>query len=262
MACFSTAIAPERRNPTAKNRVWDFFRLSNETHPANRRQPLQPRRKNRPTLTKTASGIPYWLSPDPIRETGGINLYQYVGGQPITYSDKTGLVWGIIADLAFMAWDTAQYSCGNISGKEYGGRMALNTAALALDVATAGSGAGTAMKLATVGGRTIAQSTHLAQGLHGAGAAISAVSHAANMQRGGASKWQDYMDDDYESEAFEKCPQGDNTAKNDEFKAALKELGIENNSDAARRLHEAITGKGCENMKDIVEMGRELGLAK
>jgi len=91
MACFSTAIAPERRNPTAKNRVWDFFRLSNETHPANRRQPLQPRRKNRPTLTKTASGIPYWLSADPIREVGGTNLYAYVGNNGVDRIDVLGL---------------------------------------------------------------------------------------------------------------------------------------------------------------------------
>ena len=58
MACFSTEPASERRNLTGKNRVWDFFRFPNETHPANRREPAQPRRKIRPTATKTASGIP------------------------------------------------------------------------------------------------------------------------------------------------------------------------------------------------------------
>ena len=47
MAYFSTTTAPERGNPTGKNRVWVFFRLSNETHPANRRRPAQPRRKIR-----------------------------------------------------------------------------------------------------------------------------------------------------------------------------------------------------------------------
>jgi len=70
MAYFSTEPAPERRNVTGKNRVWDFFRFPNETHPASRRQPVQPRRKIRPTATKPASGIPYWPSRDPIEEKG------------------------------------------------------------------------------------------------------------------------------------------------------------------------------------------------
>lgn len=57
MAYFSTKPAPELTNPTGKNRVWDFFQLSNSTHLANRRQPLQQRRKIRPTATIPASGI-------------------------------------------------------------------------------------------------------------------------------------------------------------------------------------------------------------
>ncbi len=82
MAYHSTATVSERRNPAGKYRVWDFFRLSNETHPTNRRQPLQPRRKIDPTATKSASGIPYWPSRDPIEEEGGVNLYGFVGSAP------------------------------------------------------------------------------------------------------------------------------------------------------------------------------------
>jgi len=37
------------------------------------------------------SGIPYWLSRDPIAENGGINLYQYVGNNPLNYWDPNGL---------------------------------------------------------------------------------------------------------------------------------------------------------------------------
>jgi len=91
MAYFSTEPASERRNPTGKNRVWDFFRLSNETHPANRRQPPQPRRKIRPAATKTVSGIPYWPSRDPIGEEGGVNLYGFVGNCSNSRIDLLGL---------------------------------------------------------------------------------------------------------------------------------------------------------------------------
>ena len=93
MAYFSTATAPERRNLTGKNRVWDFFRLSNETHPASRSQPAQPRRKIRPTATRSASGIPYWPSRDPIGEEGGGNLYGFNYNNPIGSIDNLGL-WG------------------------------------------------------------------------------------------------------------------------------------------------------------------------
>jgi len=91
MAYFSTQPAFERRNVTGKNRVWDFFRLSNETHPANRRQPAQPRRKIRPTATKPVSGIPYWPSKDPIEEDGGANLYGFVGNDGVDRWDELGL---------------------------------------------------------------------------------------------------------------------------------------------------------------------------
>jgi len=74
-----------------KNRVWDFLRLSNETHPANRRKPTQPRRKIRPTATKPASGIPCWPSRDPIEEEGGLNLYGFVGNDGVDQWDVDGL---------------------------------------------------------------------------------------------------------------------------------------------------------------------------
>jgi hypothetical protein len=90
MAYFSTAPAPGHRNLTAKNRVLDFFPLSNKTHPANRRQPAQPRRKIRPTPTKTVSGIPYWPARDPIGETGGENLYGFVGNDGVDRWDVLG----------------------------------------------------------------------------------------------------------------------------------------------------------------------------
>jgi hypothetical protein len=82
--------APGASNLTAKNRVWDFFGNSNRTRPASRREPLKLRRKNRPTLTKTASGIPVWPSRDPIGEQGGINLYGFVNNDSPNKWDRLG----------------------------------------------------------------------------------------------------------------------------------------------------------------------------
>jgi len=93
MAYFSTASAPECRNPSGKNRVWDFFQLSSETHPANRRPSPQPRRKLRPTATKSALGIPYWPSRDPIEEKGGVNLYGFGPNSPMNGYDDNGRNW-------------------------------------------------------------------------------------------------------------------------------------------------------------------------
>lgn len=79
-------------DPTAKNRVWDFFEKSNRTRPANRRQPQQLRRKNRPCAYKTASGIPLWPSRDPIEEQGGLNLYGFVGNDGVNRYDLLGMM--------------------------------------------------------------------------------------------------------------------------------------------------------------------------
>jgi len=40
-------------------------------------------------------GLARWLSQDPIGYRGGINLYMYVGGNPIRRTDASGLTWGI-----------------------------------------------------------------------------------------------------------------------------------------------------------------------
>ena len=90
MAYALTDRAPGASNLTAKNRVWGNFANPSRTRPANRRQPLQLRRKIRPTATKTASGIPYWPSRDPIGEEGGINLYGMVGNDPNNWIDVLG----------------------------------------------------------------------------------------------------------------------------------------------------------------------------
>jgi hypothetical protein len=83
--------APGASNLTAKNRVWGFFENSNRTCPANRRKPSELHRKNRLTPTKTASGIPYWPSRDPIQEQGGLNLYGFVRNNGVGRIDVLGM---------------------------------------------------------------------------------------------------------------------------------------------------------------------------
>ena len=104
--------APSASDPTAKNRVWDFFAESNRTRPVNRRQPLEPRRKNRPCSYKTASGRPYWPSRDPIgdimfrrqynrekniterqrlEQAALAPVYVFVENQPVNLIDNLGL---------------------------------------------------------------------------------------------------------------------------------------------------------------------------
>ena len=108
MAYSLQKTAPSASDPTAKNRVWDFFAESNRTHPTNRRNPQQPRRKNRPCSYKTASGRPYWPSRDPIEEKGGINLYGFVDNDGVNEWDVLGLKQYVLiydgSDDMFVEW--------------------------------------------------------------------------------------------------------------------------------------------------------------
>ena len=90
MAYTLTNPPSEKCDLTPKNRVWGFFENSNRTRPANRRKPSELRRKIRLTPTKTASGIPYWPSRDPIQERGGVNLYGFVGNNGVNQWDYLG----------------------------------------------------------------------------------------------------------------------------------------------------------------------------
>jgi hypothetical protein len=104
-------------NLTAKNRVWDFFENSNRTRPANRREALKLRRKNRPTLTKTASGIPVWPSRDPIEEEGGVNLYAYCFNTPKNYIDRLGMSPILVAILLWKDDEKGEAIIDELTGK-------------------------------------------------------------------------------------------------------------------------------------------------
>lgn len=51
----------------------------------------QPQWEIDPAATPTASGRQDWLSADPVGEEGGLNMYAYVGGNPLNYIDPFGL---------------------------------------------------------------------------------------------------------------------------------------------------------------------------
>ncbi|MFD2256218.1 RHS repeat-associated core domain-containing protein [Luteolibacter algae] len=68
-------------------------------HPTERTQQIQLEApelqwSHTPSPTKTVSGRGRWLSPDPLGEAGGINLYGYVGNDPINMWDALGLCPG------------------------------------------------------------------------------------------------------------------------------------------------------------------------
>jgi len=86
-----TSPAPEKGDPTAKNRVWGFFGDAAQSHRQNRPQTKQPRQGNRLTTTKIASGRTYWPSRDPIGERGGVNLYGFSYNSPRYWYDYLGL---------------------------------------------------------------------------------------------------------------------------------------------------------------------------
>ena len=73
-----------------ENRVWGFMHFSVRSNTVPSPHPLQPRRKIRPTATKSVSGIPYWPSRDPIGENGGMNLYGFVRNNGVNDSDILG----------------------------------------------------------------------------------------------------------------------------------------------------------------------------
>ncbi len=86
-----TTLASRADSITPKNRAWGLLSVSVRLNTVSGPQPLQPRRKIRPTAMKTASGIPYWPSRDPIEEEGGVNLYGFVGNDGVDSWDKLGL---------------------------------------------------------------------------------------------------------------------------------------------------------------------------
>jgi len=110
--------ASERRRPpqtaTQKNSRRVFFSNPSGRTLDRRHLPLRTAPGYRACGYKTASGRPKWLSRDPMGESGSINLYSYVGDDPIDWTDPFGLCpAGIQA--------AAQYAIGRLGGGGSGG---------------------------------------------------------------------------------------------------------------------------------------------
>ncbi len=90
----SLAASGRRRPPqraTFKNSRLGFFGAPSGRTLAKRRSACRTASGYRRCGYKTASGRPEWLSRDPMGTMGGINLYGYVGNNPITFVDPYGL---------------------------------------------------------------------------------------------------------------------------------------------------------------------------
>ncbi|MFZ1767415.1 MAG: RHS repeat-associated core domain-containing protein, partial [Candidatus Nitrotoga sp.] len=80
-----------------------------------------------------------WLSRDPIEENGGVNLYTYVGGNPLSYTDPTGE----FANIAIGA--ITGVATGYVIAKMTGQCYSINDALI--DAALGAAGAGLVSKL-------------------------------------------------------------------------------------------------------------------
>jgi hypothetical protein len=92
MAYNLTARASGKSAMRPKNRAWGFSRNGRALPLENRRRCPKPRRKSRPTPTIFTPGIPQWPSRDPLGESGGVNLYGFVGNDGVDRLDNLGLM--------------------------------------------------------------------------------------------------------------------------------------------------------------------------
>jgi RHS repeat-associated protein len=94
-----------------------------------------------------------WPSRDLIEEEGGINLYGFGYNDSLNGIDSNGNFWSLAITIGFTIADSIAYATDRIDGKEYALRMALNGAAAAADILTAGQGGGLGVRAASIATR-------------------------------------------------------------------------------------------------------------
>ena len=114
-----------------------------------------------------SAGLGRWINRDPIRESGGINLYAMVGNSPTNGIDAYGLILDTIADIGFVGYDIYTVVKDPRNGTNWLSLLA-DTAAAFLPFIT---GAGVAVR-ATSAGAKAAKAAKAAQAAKAAGVVI------------------------------------------------------------------------------------------
>jgi RHS repeat-associated protein len=96
MGIYTTALVspkphPEVPNCAPKTASREIFSSNRRFTYKIERNPLKTQQGKLGYTYKTASGRSTWPSRDPIEEKGGVNLYTYVGNDPIGRSDRLGM---------------------------------------------------------------------------------------------------------------------------------------------------------------------------
>ena len=102
----------------SKNRVGGFGVFTHSDTWTNRPPVADLHQEIETRDTTNASGLAFWLSRDPIAENGGINLYQYVGNNPVNFIDPLGLrlrITGSSAEKQRILDTLSQFVRGNLS---------------------------------------------------------------------------------------------------------------------------------------------------
>ena len=90
MVAFATEYAPKIEAPDAENRARGIFLAVEVRAGENGARSRHPRREKVAFSYETASGPTNFLNRDPIEEAGGLNLYAFVGNDPVSRIDYLG----------------------------------------------------------------------------------------------------------------------------------------------------------------------------
>jgi RHS repeat-associated protein len=131
MGYYAVTRFTDKTAPLPKNRVGVFSASARVRAKLIPSQPLELQLENRPTRTETASGVRYyghrfyhpelgWISRDPIEERGGLNIYVFVGNDPVSVVDPDGLAeYDFVPDPV----RNCSYTYKNLGYMTYSGRL-------------------------------------------------------------------------------------------------------------------------------------------